>query len=322
MFSLLAGILSFFYDLIPNYVFAIAMLTLTVMLVLTPITLKGTRSMLAMQKLQPEMKRLQDLHKGDRQAANEAMMAFYKEHKINPLAGCLPMIAQLPVLFVMFQVINGLVKTKDGVATPKYLSHDSALYEALRESGGKMVSFGVDFAATPSQAGRGAVVLYLLIGLVVATGYYQVRQMQSRNSNAQQINPQAQMLTKIMPLFSGFISLTLPGGVTVYFVVSNLFRISQQALMYRFDPNLKAHLVETREVRSRAAENPQPKPSFMEGLRGLAGGSATGTNGSNGKSASNAKPSAGSQPSKPTSSGRVTPPGRPGQKRKRSKKKR
>ena len=117
---------------------------------MTPITLKGTRSMLAMQKLQPEMKRIQEMHKGDRQAANEAMMAFYKEHKINPLSGCLPMLAQIPVMIVMFNVINRLVnarrrsstavdcagsiiKGKCMVGTPSYLSEDSALYRALRE---------------------------------------------------------------------------------------------------------------------------------------------------------------------------------------------
>src|SRR5205085_578431 len=106
--------------------------------------------------LQPEMKRIQEMHKGDRQAANEAMMAFYKEHKINPLSGCLPMLAQFPVLIVMFRVLRGLVKTKivDGVkvGTPAYLGHDSALYKALEKSGGKMKTFGVGFGATPSTA--------------------------------------------------------------------------------------------------------------------------------------------------------------------------
>src|SRR5688572_22397662 len=113
------------------------------MVVLTPITLKGTRSMLAMQKLQPEMKRIQEMHKGDRQAMNEAMMAFYKEHKINPLTGCLPMLAQIPVMIVLFNVINGLAKTQvlesgREIGTPKYLDHGSTLYQALRDSGGKM----------------------------------------------------------------------------------------------------------------------------------------------------------------------------------------
>lgn len=325
MFSLLAGILAFWYDLVPNYVFAITMLTLSVMGVLAPITLKGTRSMLAMQKLQPEMKRIQEMHKGDRQAANEAMMAFYKEHKINPLSGCLPMLAQFPVLIVMFRVLRGLVKTKvvNGVriGTPSYLPHKSALFRALERSGGKMKSFGVDFGATPSNAGRGAIVLYMLIGLVVLTSYYQVRQMTSRNSQAN-ANPQMQMMNRITPLFSGLISLSLPGGVTLYFLVSNLFRVAQQGLMYRFDPHLRAHAEEAREVRSRAAElPPEPRKGLFSSIREQAENTRGTRNGAakqtpNGSSGTNGGP-----PKPPT--GRVTQPGRPNNaSRKRSKKKR
>jgi YidC/Oxa1 family membrane protein insertase len=348
VFSLLAGILAFFYDLIPNYAIAIILLTLTVMLVLTPITLKGTRSMLAMQKLQPEMKKIQEMHKGDRQAQNEAMMAFYKEHKINPLSGCLPMLLQFPVLIVMFRVLRGMVKThtvafKEGATCagqvvtttvkhvakqqcvtgkPSYLGHNTALYQALEHSAGKMKSFGVDFGAIPSHAGRGAPVLYVLIALVVVSSFYQLRQMQARtanNNNANnQMNQQMQTVNRIMPLFSGLISLQLPGGVTLYFLISNLFRIAQQGLMYRFDPHLKAHMEEVREVKSRAATSPAPPPaerkSLFSGLMGGAGGTTNG-NGKNG-------PRGQAPPSKPVS-GRVTQPGRPGNaSRKRSKRKR
>jgi YidC/Oxa1 family membrane protein insertase len=342
VFSLLAGVLAFFYDLIPNYAVAIILLTLTVMGVLTPITLKGTRSMLAMQKLQPEMKKIQEMHKGDRQAQNEAMMAFYKEHKINPLSGCLPMLLQFPVLIVMFRVLRGLTKThsetlkagakcvgqvvknKCVTGTPSYLGHDSALYQALERSAGKMKSFGVDFGAIPSKAGRGAPVLYVLIVLVVVSSYYQLRQMQSRtaaNNANNQMNQQMQTVNRIMPLFSGLISLQLPGGVTLYFLISNLFRVAQQSLMYRFDPHLKAHMDEVREVKSRTATSPPPPPaerkSLFSGLMGGAGGTPNGkpTNGKSG-------PRGQAPPSKPVS-GRVTQPGRPGNApRKRSKRKR
>ncbi len=337
MFDLLASILAFYYDLVPIYAVAIILLTLTVMVVMTPITLKGTRSMLAMQKLQPEMKRIQDMHKGDRQAANEAMMAFYKEHKINPLSGCLPMLAQIPVMIVLFNVINKLknadevksavdcagsiIKGKCMVGDPSYLSEDSALYRALRESGGRMKSFGVDFASLPSEAGRGSVVLYVLIALVVATSYFQLRQTQARNVNASQMNPQMQAMNRIMPLFSGIFGFTLPGGVTLYFFVSNLYRIAQQTLMYRFDPHLRAHMEEVREVKSRtAASGPakaEPKKSLFSGLRAAAAtpDAAKDKRSTNGNGA---KPTG----SKPTS-GRVTQPGRPGNaSRKRSKRKR
>ena len=128
------------------------------------------------------------------------MMAFYKEHKINPLSGCLPMFAQFPVLIVMFRVLSRLVKHKETaqsvescigsmikgkctIGTPGYLSENSDLYKALVKSGGRMVSFGVDFGATPSKAGRGAPFLFALVALVVVTSFYQVRQMTSRSAS-------------------------------------------------------------------------------------------------------------------------------------------
>jgi YidC/Oxa1 family membrane protein insertase len=111
MFQALAWLVSICYQLIPNYGVAITLMTIVVMLVLTPLTWKSTRSMLEMQRLQPEIKKLQAKHKDDRQKLNEEMMAFYKEHKINPVGGCLPMVLQMPVFFIMYRVIRGLAHT-------------------------------------------------------------------------------------------------------------------------------------------------------------------------------------------------------------------
>src|SRR3954471_14297076 len=122
----MASLLAFFYNLIPNYGIAIILLTVTVMLILTPFTIKSTRSMLAMQRLQPELKRLQAQHKNDRQALNEAMMAFYKEHNVNPLSGCLPMLLQMPVFFALYQAIHGLTNNP-----PKDLAHSTKLFTSL-----------------------------------------------------------------------------------------------------------------------------------------------------------------------------------------------
>ena len=111
MFQFLAWLVSICYQLIPNYGVAIGLMTVAVMAVLTPLTWKSTRSMLEMQRLQPEMKKLQTKYKDDRQKLNEEMMAFYKEHKINPVGGCLPMLLQMPVFFIMYRVIRGLAHT-------------------------------------------------------------------------------------------------------------------------------------------------------------------------------------------------------------------
>lgn len=246
MFQVLANLLAFFYSVIPSYAVAIALLTFTVMLVLSPLTLKSTRNMLEMQRLQPELKKIQQKHKNDRQKLNEEMMAFYKEHKVNPVAGCIPMLLQMPVFIVMYRVIAGLTKhTAEGVPAPKYLSHDTDLYKALVHDGGKMVSFGLDLAksASDKHASFGvALPFFVLVALVIATQYIQTKQMTARNPAAAQANPQTQMMTRVMPVFFGFISYSIPAGVNVYFLASALFRIGQQEAMYRFDPHVVRHV--------------------------------------------------------------------------------
>ena len=108
LFQFISWLLNFFYELIPNYAVAIALLTCVVMLITTPLTLKGTRSMIEMQRLQPEIRRLQIQYKDDRQKLNEELMAFYKEHEINPVGGCLPLLIQAPVFSILFYVVRGL----------------------------------------------------------------------------------------------------------------------------------------------------------------------------------------------------------------------
>jgi len=109
-FKLFASVLAFFYAITNNYALAIIMLTLLVMIIVTPLTLKGTRSMMMMQQLQPEMKKIQARYKDDRQKLNEELLKFYKENNINPLGGCLPLLVQMPVFLVLYQVLRGLTR--------------------------------------------------------------------------------------------------------------------------------------------------------------------------------------------------------------------
>ena len=110
MFDLIAAVLSWFYGLVPSYGLAIVLLTLVVMLIVTPLTLKGTRSMIKMQHLQPEMKKIQTRYKGDREVMNKEMMAFYQANNINPMGGCLPMLVQAPVFMVLYNVLRGMTR--------------------------------------------------------------------------------------------------------------------------------------------------------------------------------------------------------------------
>ena len=109
-FDLIAGLMAFIYTLWNNYAWAITGLTLVVMVAVTPLTLKGTRSMMMMQQLMPEQKKLQNRYKDDRQKYNEELLKFYKENNISPLGGCLPLMVQMPIFIVLYAVLRGLTR--------------------------------------------------------------------------------------------------------------------------------------------------------------------------------------------------------------------
>ena len=240
MFDFLAGVIAFFYDLWPSYGMAIVLFTLAIMLVLTPLSIKSTRSMIAMQRVQPELKKLQAQYKNDKEALQREMMAFYQANNINPFSSCLPLLLQMPVFIVLFRVLRGLTKIgEDGTFNPSYLKHTSTLFKALDHKT-QMVSWGMDLAHSASGALTDdgivkALPFLILVGLVVLTSWFQQRQIQGRNPSAASANPQQQMIAKIMPFIFVPISFGLPAGVVIYFVVSNGVRIGQQALVTRLE---------------------------------------------------------------------------------------
>ena len=94
------------------------MIALVVMLITAPLVLKSTKGMLEMQRLQPEMRKLQQEHRSDRQKLNEEMMKLYQEHKVNPMASCLPLLPQMPVFIIMFRVLHGLTYLTPAAPSP------------------------------------------------------------------------------------------------------------------------------------------------------------------------------------------------------------
>lgn len=252
-----------------------------------------------MQKLQPELKKLQNKYKDDRQKLNEEMMAFYKENNINPVSGCLPLLLQMPVFIILyrtlFQLLNRAPYGYDmgaaavrattnvdggggagiwerfGFFQPQHISHSSQLYIDLSNTR-VMEAWGMNLAESAQKALResiGHAAPYIILVLVVtATSYYQQKQVSGRNPSAQ-INPQQQMLMRIMPLFFAFISFTLPAGIVVYFLVSNLFRVGQQALitrtMYRDEDGPVATTGRVSDKSStNSAETEKPKGLFAQ----------------------------------------------------------
>src|SRR5262245_62400830 len=130
IYNFFGAILAFFYGFIPNLGISIILLTVLVMLAMFPLTAKQARSMMEMQRAQPEIKKLQAKYKNDRQKQNEEIMKFYQEHKINPLAGCLPLLVQMPIFLALFRVMR---------EPYKHIPKSSSLYAAFcTGSGGRL----------------------------------------------------------------------------------------------------------------------------------------------------------------------------------------
>jgi YidC/Oxa1 family membrane protein insertase len=242
----IAAGLNFFYGHTHSYALAIAIITALVMILLLPLNIKATKSQLEMQKHQPEIKRIQQEMKNDRAAQQEAMMALYKEHKINPAGGCLPILLQMPILMGMWRAISGLTapcatasgclrpgfagEIAKGTFNPEFLKSGTELFKSL--AGKKeMLSFGLDLSKPAFTVIKDNVVKglpYLALVLVVGVlSYVQQRQLSSRNTAA--VNPQQQMIMNLMPIMFGFFSLTFASALIVYFLVQNIFRIGQNA---------------------------------------------------------------------------------------------
>jgi YidC/Oxa1 family membrane protein insertase len=232
LFEGLADVLAWLYSLTRSYGFSIILLTLAVRILVTPLTIKGTRSMMAMQKFQPEIKRLQQEFKGDRQRLNEELMRFYRENQINPMGSCLPLLIQMPVFIILYRVVHGITTFgPDGFFKPHYLNSDSELYKSLSHSK-EMLFLGLDLAKSAAGVLRDGSVLkalpYLvIIAIVTATSYIQQKQVSGRMPNAD-INPMQKNLMRIMPLSFAVFSFSFPAALGLYFVTSNLYQVGQQ----------------------------------------------------------------------------------------------
>lgn len=257
LFVGVATVLAYIYGIVPNFAVAIILLTLLIMALLTPLTIKSTRSMLAMQALQPEMQKLRQKYKGaeNREQLNQEMMKLYREQGVSPTGGCLPMFLQMPALIVLYDVIKGLantVKLHDLMgtgkkkclakvcATPRYIPHTSAMYQRLVKSPGVMKSFGLNLAAKPlthHSSWEGYVPYFALLLVAVGLQYFQMAQItrrNKRNNMQQQVPQQMQTMQRVMPLIFAYIYFLVPAGVVIYMIVSSGVRVLTQDLIFRF----------------------------------------------------------------------------------------
>ena len=184
-----------------SYGWAIILLTIIVKMVLYPLTVKQVKSMKAMQELSPKMKMIQEKYKDNPQMMQQKIGALYKDAGVNPLAGCLPLLIQMPILMGMYYSLYNF----------NYPTPESAYFLWMTSM------------SDPDP-------LYILPVLSALTTFLQ-QKMTTTDSN----NPQMKMMMFIMPLFIGWISINFPSGLVLYWVTMNVVQIVQQWWMYRGD---------------------------------------------------------------------------------------
>ena len=200
--------LTFFYVLTqkagyPSYGVAIILLTVAIKALMYPLTVKQVKSMKAVQEMQPKVKALQEKFKDNKERLQTEIAALYRENKVNPLSGCLPLIVQMPILMGIFFAIKEY----------NYEGPTNFLWLANLQQGTSLTD--------PSDP-------YLVIPLLCALTTY-VQQKQTTTEMTQQ----NKMMLIFMPVFIGYITITFPAGLGIYWVVSNLVQIAQQWFMYR-----------------------------------------------------------------------------------------
>ena len=225
-------LLSYIYDFDVSYGVSIVILTIIINIIIFPLTLRQTRSTKRMQDAQPELKRIQKQYKDNKEEMNKKVAEYYKENGINPLGCIVPLLVQMPVWFALFRVLREPLL---------FIPKEATLYSALGDPL-SVLFFNMDLQI-PASAISGWVdrlPYIVLILFVVGTALIQQNQLtkkQGTTNNPQQ--QQMQMIGKVMPIFFGFISWTLPSGLVVYFLTGNIFRIGQQALIVRLEESQK-----------------------------------------------------------------------------------
>jgi YidC/Oxa1 family membrane protein insertase len=207
-----------------SYWFSIVLLTIAVRIVLIPLTVKQVRSTRVMQELQPELKKLQAKYKNDKQKLQEELMKLYRERGFNPLAGCWPLAAQLPFFWALYRVIYS--HQIDG--EPNILLGKSFFGVPLDDRWSALHGWGDKLAS-----GAGLTILGLIIAMAITT-YVSQRQLMAKQSA--EVNPQQQMLLRIMPLMFVIFAVNVPLAVVLYWVTTNLWSMGQQYVLLRNAP--------------------------------------------------------------------------------------
>jgi YidC/Oxa1 family membrane protein insertase len=237
LITVFEAVLKFFHNSVgAGWGLSIVLLTVLIRLVLVPLTLKQFKSMRALQTLQPELKAIQAKYKEDKQRQQQELMKFYKENNVNPLASCLPLVAQLPVFISLFYMLrkdlrdNICPSVQTAYRAAKHLGNSATV--ACTKGPGGVHAPGASHAGflfikdlTNNATGATLVVLILLyVGTQLAS---------TMMMSTPTMDPTQRKLMMFMPLIFVLFIIRFPAGVIVYWVTTNSWTILQQYVVRR-----------------------------------------------------------------------------------------
>ncbi|MFJ9731442.1 membrane protein insertase YidC [Streptomyces sp. NPDC101171] len=219
---------------------SIVSLVILIRICLIPLFVKQIKATRAMQTLQPEMKKIQERYKNDKQRQSEEMMKLYKESGTNPLSSCLPILAQSPFFFALYHVLNGIASGQTiGVI-------NTSLLESARKAhifGAPLAAKFKDSASTIEALGASVtdvrVVTVVMIVLMSASQFYTQRQLMTKNVDTTVKTPfmqQQKMLMYVFPIMFAVFGINFPVGVLIYWLTTNVWTMGQQMYVIHNNP--------------------------------------------------------------------------------------
>jgi YidC/Oxa1 family membrane protein insertase len=255
------AILKFFHDSVGlSWGWSIIALTLMVRAALLPLTLKQFKSMQSLAQHQPELKRLQEKYKGDRDRLNQEMMKFYKENKINPLASCLPLVAQLPVFISLFYMLR--VDLRHDICPEK-----NPLSTAHPVACGSSGDSGFFFINDLTSQAHGTVLIVLIV-------LYVGSQLLSSILMSTTVDRNQRMIMLALPFVFVLFVKGFPAGLLVYWITTNFWTVGQGWIMRR---NAPPPPTPTPNGGAKPARGKPPSPSPTPAAAGAVAGAGSAT---------------------------------------------
>ncbi|MFF3502163.1 membrane protein insertase YidC [Streptomyces sp. NPDC003247] len=219
---------------------SIVSLVILIRICLIPLFVKQIKATRAMQTLQPEMKKIQERYKNDKQRQSEEMMKLYKETGTNPLSSCLPILAQSPFFFALYHVLNGIANGDTiGVINQSLLESAQKAHIFGAPLAAKFTDSASDVAALDASLTSVRIVTAIMIVMMSASQFFTQRQLMTKNVDTTVKTPfmqQQKMLMYVFPIMFAVFGINFPVGVLVYWLTTNVWTMGQQMYVIHNNP--------------------------------------------------------------------------------------